>query len=293
MEACFACPRKCGADRDSATGFCGEYSRPALTRAAPHYWEEPCISGTNGSGTVFFSGCNLRCVFCQNSAISRGGAGKTMDTDALAAVFMRLADTGVHNINLVTPTHFSLSVRHAVLKAKALGLSIPIVWNSSGYESVEILGKLDGIVDIYMPDFKYVSRALSARYSGAADYFEVAKSALDEMVLQRGGACFDGGIMKRGVIVRHLVLPGCVEDSKSVLRFLHRRYGNAIYISVMKQYTPMCDNLPDELGRRISEAEYREVTDYAEKLGIENGFFQTGDPVGESFVPRFDFSGLE
>ncbi len=256
-----------------------------ISRAAAHYWEEPCISGTVGSGTVFFSGCNLRCVFCQNAAISRGNVGKELGVQELSDVFLRLQDTGVHNINLVTPTHFSTQILGALRLAK---LSVPVLWNSGGYESVETIRSLNAAIDIYMPDFKYVSATLSARYSSAADYFETAKNALDEMVLQRGGAEFDGDLMKRGVLVRHLVLPGCTEDSKAVLRFLHRRYGAAIYISIMRQYTPMSDKLPDSLSRTVTDEEYDAVCAYAAKLGIENGFLQEKDAIGESFIPPFD-----
>ncbi len=282
---CLQCPRRCSVDRSIGKGFCGEGEKLRISRAAAHHWEEPCISGTAGSGTVFFSGCNLRCVFCQNAAISRGDVGKELSVEELAAVFLRLEGTGVHNINLVTPTHFSLQILSALKRA---ALSVPVVWNSGGYESAEIIRQLNGAVDIYMPDFKYVSSALSAKYSSAADYFERAKEALDEMVFQCGGAEFDGDLMKRGVLVRHLVLPGCVDDSKAVLRFLHRRYGGAIYISIMRQYTPMSDKLPDCLSRAVSDDEYEEVCAYAEALGIENGFLQEKEAIGESFIPPFD-----
>ncbi len=293
MTACNICPRECNVDRSTKCGFCGEEEAVRVARAAPHYWEEPCISGTNGSGTVFFSGCNLRCAFCQNGAISHKGIGKKLSTFQLADVFLQLQATGVHNINLVTPTHFALQIKEALLSAKSNGLDLPVVWNSGGYENVGILKELEKVVDVYMPDFKYVSANLSQKYSHAEDYFSVAKDALDEMVLQKGGAVFNDGLMKKGVLVRHLVLPGCTHDSKAVLRFLHRRYGKAIYISIMKQYTPPKHPVPDELGRALYDEEYNEVYEYAQKLGIEQGFFQEGDPVGESFVPDFDFSGVE
>ncbi len=282
---CLQCPRHCKVDRQKNKGFCGESNVVRISRAAAHYWEEPCISGSKGSGTVFFSGCNLRCVFCQNAAISRGNVGKELSVSELAEVFLRLQETGVHNINLVTPTHFSLQISQALKLSK---LSVPVIWNSGGYESVNIIRKLHGSVDIYMPDFKYVSTALSSRYSSATDYFERAREALDEMVFQCGGAEFDGDLMKRGVLVRHLVLPGCTEDSKAVLRFLNRRYGNAIHISIMRQYTPMRNDLPDCLSRCVTENEYDEICAYAAKLGIENGFLQEEGAIGESFIPPFD-----
>lgn len=293
MPNCNICPRACNVDRNATLGFCGESDTVRVARAAPHYWEEPCLSGTMGSGTVFFCGCNLRCIFCQNSAISHKGIGKTIDTDTLAKLFLNLQNQGVHNINLVTPTHFAYQIKEAVLTAKNKGLLLPIVWNSSGYESVETLRGLKDVVDIYMPDFKYVSSALSKKYSRAEDYFTVAKAALDEMVLQKGGCEFKDGLLVKGVIVRHLVLPACTEDSKAVMRFLQRRYGNAVYISIMKQYTPPKHPVPDELGRALFDKEYDEITEYAKKLGIEQGFFQTGNPVGESFIPEFDLSGVE
>lgn len=285
IDLCMQCPRHCEVDRSLSKGFCGEGANIRISRAAAHYWEEPCISGTAGSGTVFFSGCNLRCIFCQNAAISRGAVGKELSEAELCDVFLHLQATGVHNINLVTPSHFSLSILSALKQAK---LDIPVVWNSGGYESANIIRKLMGEVDIYMPDFKYVSSDLSARYSSAPDYFMRAREALDEMVFQCGGAVFDGDLMKSGVIVRHLVLPGCVEDSKAVLRFLHKRYGAAIYISIMRQYTPMSDALPDCLSRTVSDDEYDEVCTYAAKLGIENGFLQEKEAIGESFIPPFD-----
>lgn len=290
---CNICPRACRVDRNDRCGFCGEGDVLRLARAAAHYWEEPCISGDRGSGTVFFSGCNLRCVFCQNREISRSGIGKEVTVERLAHIFLRLQRQGVHNINLVTPTHFADKIKKALIYAKSEGLDIPIVWNSSGYEYADSVRELKGLVDIYLPDFKYVSTDLSYRYSKAADYFEVAKEALDEMVIQRGAPKFKDGLMTEGVIVRHLALPGCTEDSKAVLRFLHRRYGNAIYMSIMKQYTPPNFDVPDELGRKLYDEEYEELCEYSRKLGIVQGFTQEGECVGESFIPKFNLEGVE
>lgn len=292
MEKCASCPRRCGIDRSVGKGYCGVGDKITVARAAPHYWEEPSISGTNGSGTIFFSGCNLKCVFCQNAAISGGAVGKKITAAELADIMLSLEASGVHNINLVTPSHFTANIAVAIDIAKEKGQSIPIVWNSNAYEEVSELQKLKGRVDIYLPDLKYKSTVLSARYSHAPDYFEKAVEALDEMVLQQGGAEFEGDIMRRGVIVRHLVLPGCIEDSKSVLSFLHRRYGNAIYISVMSQYTPIGKNLADELNRTLTAKEYDEIKAYALRIGITQGYFQEGDAVGESFIPSFDLTGV-
>ncbi len=284
-KLCLMCPRHCNTNRSVGRGFCGEGDTVRISRAAAHFWEEPCISGTSGSGTVFFSGCNLRCVFCQNRQISRGNVGKELSVKELSEVFLKLQGTGVHNINLVTPTHFSAQILDALRISE---LDIPVVWNSGGYESAEVIRSLCGEVDIYMPDFKYISGELSSKYSGAGDYFAVASAALDEMVLQRGGATFDGDLMTSGVLVRHLILPGCIDDSKAVLRFLHRRYGSAIYISIMRQYTPMAADLPDSLSRAVTDAEYGEVCAYAARLGIENGFLQEKEAISESFIPPFD-----
>jgi radical SAM domain protein len=258
-------------------------------------WEEPCISGTAGSGTVFFSGCNLRCIFCQNYHIALGEAGREISTKHLAEIFLSLQAQGANNINLVTPTHFVPQILLALQSAKGHGLTIPIVYNSSGYESTETLRLLEGYVDIYLPDFKYMDPALSLKYSHAQDYFTKAKESLAEMVRQAGSPVFNPatGLMKRGVIVRHLLLPGHTKDSKKILRYLHTTYGNQIFISIMNQYTPLpqVKELP-ELNRRVSPAEYERVLDFALRIGIENGFFQEGETASDSFIPEFDERGL-
>lgn len=292
MAVCNICPRRCGVDRARGVGFCGASDTVKVARAAPHFWEEPCISGTKGSGAVFFSGCNLRCVYCQNARISHGGFGREVSTERLAEIFSELQAAGVHNINLVTPTHYARRIAAALDMARSRGLRLPVVWNSSCYESAETLRALAGKVDVYLPDFKYKSAALAARYSGAPDYAERAREALDEMVLQRGGAVFEGGLMRRGVLVRHLVLPGCAEDSKSVLAFLKRRYGGAVCLSIMRQYTPVGEGLPDELSRRVTDAEYDEVLAYAAHIGIDGGYFQEKGAADEGFVPPFDLAGV-
>lgn len=296
MSDCTLCPRNCHANRlENKRGFCGQTAEITAARAALHFWEEPCISGTCGSGTVFFSGCNLQCVFCQNHNIAIGQTGQAISPERLSEIFMELQEKGAANINLVTAGHFLPQICLALEDAKANGLTIPIVYNSSGYESLSALQLLEGLVDIYLPDLKYMSSELSARYSHAADYFTIASNAIAEMFRQVGKPIFDPetGLMQKGVIVRHLLLPGQGRDSKRILRYLHNTYKNDIYVSIMNQYTPLLHvaSYP-ELDRRITDAEYEKVLSFAEQIGIENGFIQEGDTVGESFIPSFDGEGL-
>lgn len=297
-DACILCPRKCRAKRAvGESGVCGQTDRIKAARAALHYWEEPCISGTSGSGAVFFSGCNLHCVYCQNKSISMGNAGKQITAERLSDIFFELQEKGAHNINLVTPGHFVPQIAEALSKAKVQGMSLPVVYNTGSYEYADTLKRMEGLVDIYLPDFKYMDSGLSLRYSCAANYSEVAKAAVAEMVRQTGEAVFEDGdedgLMKRGTIVRHLVLPGCTQDSKDVIGYLHKTYGNRIYISIMNQFTPMPE-LADypELNRPVTEAEYGEVVDYALSLGVECGFIQEGETAKESFIPAFDGEGI-
>lgn len=294
---CMRCPRGCGADRkNGAVGWCGVPEGIKVVRAALHMWEEPCISGEEGSGTVFFSGCSLGCVYCQNREISGGKAGKIISEERLSEIFLELQQKGANNINLVTPGHYVPQIAGALVRAKQNGLTLPVVCNTGGYELVETLKLLEGLVDIYLPDFKYMDPVLSGRYSKALDYAEYAKPALAEMVRQTGEPSFDDrGMMKKGVIVRHLVLPGCLEDSKQVLSYLYETYGDQIYISIMNQYTPISgvEMRYPELGRRLTEAEYDEIVDYAIELGVENGFIQEGETAEESFIPPFDLEGVE
>jgi putative pyruvate formate lyase activating enzyme len=257
-------------------------------------WEEPCISGTRGSGTIFFSGCPLKCVFCQNKDISHTLHGKPVTNERLCEIFLELKNQGAHNINLVSPTPYIPDIACAIRSAREMGLDLPIVFNSSGYELPETLKLLDGLVDIYLPDFKYMSRELAGKYSLAPDYPEAAMAALDEMVRQRPTPIFDNdGNMISGVIVRHLVLPDCTHDSRAVIKYLYEKYKNNIYISIMSQYTPVgeLDKHP-ELMRKITQAEYDEVVDYAVDIGVTQGFIQDGDSVGESFIPAFDGQGI-
>lgn len=296
LEHCTLCPRECRADRTHGEkGFCGVAYTLKAARAALHFWEEPCISGENGSGTVFFSGCPLHCMYCQNYEISGGKAGKEISAERLSRIFMELQEKGANNINLVTPTHYILLIRRALLAAKEKGLFIPVVYNCGGYEKVESLRLLEGLVDIYLPDFKYMDRELGRKYSFAEDYADRAKEALEEMVRQTGEAIFDeAGRMQRGVIVRHLVLPGHSEDTKAVISYLYGHYGNKIFISIMNQYTPVGKEKPyPELNRRLEETEYDEIVDYAISLGVENGFIQEGQTAKESFIPAFDDEGLD
>lgn len=291
---CTLCPRNCGADRTKNRGFCGESHKLRAARAALHFWEEPPISGKFGSGTVFFSGCTLRCIFCQNANIADGHHGKEITTDRLSEIFLELQKKGAANVNLVTPTHFLPHIIDALKLAKINGLSIPIVYNCGGYEKAETLSLLHGLVDIYLPDYKYRSHTLAKSLSAAEDYPEVAEKALREMLRQVGKPIFDeSGMMKKGVIVRHLVLPAHTDDSIAVLDFLHEMFGNDIYISIMSQYTPMkkFEDHP-ELSRKLTTYEYRKVVRHAETLGITQGFLQDGTAAKESFIPAFDFTGI-
>lgn len=290
---CTLCPRRCGADREKNSGFCGASSRMLIARAAPHLWEEPCLSGEHGSGTIFFSGCQLKCVYCQNRAISDGGAGKSVTTEELTALFFRLASTGVHNVNLVTPDPYLPQIAEAVRAAKQQGFPLPFVMNCSGYETVESLRPLEGLIDIYLPDFKYMSPLLAKKYSRAPDYPAVAKAALSEMFRQQPAMQWGSdGMLKKGIIVRHLLLPGHLEDSKRVLAYLHQTYGDQIYISIMSQFTPLGLEHYPELNRTVTAEEYDALVDFACRLGIQNAFIQDGSAASESFIPAFNGEGV-
>lgn len=294
-EKCFLCPRMCGTDRAAGQkGFCGGGNLVRVARAALHYWEEPCISGESGSGTVFFSGCTMRCVFCQNKEISRGEAGREITVDRLAEIYLELAAKGANNINLVTPMHYAPQITAALDIARKNGLTLPIVWNTGGWERRESVAAVRDYADIWLSDFKYFDSSLGESLSKAPNYFSVAAAALDQMVKQTCEPVFDeNDMMRRGVIVRHLMLPGHLDDTKNVLRFLYENYGDSIWISIMNQYTPMCsDPRFPELSRTVSDEEYNEAIDFACELGIENAFVQEGGTVGESFIPPFDLSGV-
>ena len=295
LKDCHLCPRNCGVDRLAGQkGFCGVDAGIMVARAALHMWEEPCISGKEGSGAVFFSGCSLGCAFCQNRTISKGQSGKVITVEHLAELFLDLQAQKANNINLVTAGHFLPQVREALIFAKEQGLTIPVVYNSSGYEKAEMLRYLDGLVDIYLPDLKYLEADLAGKYSHAKDYPEVAMKALEEMVRQVGMPEFDErGMMKKGVIVRHLLLPGHVRNSKKVLEYLYGTYGDQIYISLMNQYTPMPAMKDDpQLSRKVTDREYDRLLDHAISFGVTNCFIQEGETAKESFIPEFNGEGV-
>lgn len=294
-ENCLLCPRKCGINRRTGqTGVCGVSSEIKVARAALHYWEEPCISGKRGSGAVFFSGCSLHCVFCQNREISDGKAGKVISKERLSDIFIELVDKGANNINLVTPGQYIPDIVWAVNDAKSRGMKLPIVYNTSGYENVTELKLLEGIVDVYLPDFKYMDSTLSARYSRAKDYPSVAKQALSEMVRQQPDVVIDDatGLIQKGVIVRQLLLPGHVNDAKAVLKYLYDTYHDHVYISMMSQFTPIALKDYPEINRTVTRREYERLVDYALEIGITNAFIQEGDVAKDSFIPAFDCEGV-
>ena len=294
-ENCLLCPRKCGINRRTGqTGVCGASSEIMVARAALHYWEEPCISGKRGSGAVFFSGCSLHCVFCQNREISDGKEGKVISKERLSDIFMELADKGANNINLVTPGQYIPDIVWAVNDAKSRGMKLPIIYNTSGYENMTELKLLEGIVDVYLPDFKYMDSTLSAMYSRAKDYPSVAKQALSEMVRQQPDVVIDDatGLIQKGVIVRQLLLPGHVNDAKAVLKYLYDTYHDHVYISMMSQFTPIALKDYPEINRTVTRREYERLVDYALEIGITNAFIQEGDVAKDSFIPAFDCEGV-
>ncbi len=293
-KKCSLCPRMCMTDREITTGYCGVKNTLRVARAALHFWEEPCISGEEGSGAVFFTGCNLRCVYCQNYHIARAEQGKEITIERLAEIFLELQAQNANNINLVTGTHYVPQIAEALKISKEKGLKLPIVFNCGGYESVATLQMLEGLVDIYLPDFKYMDSERAKRYSHAKNYPEAAKAALAEMVRQQPEAVFDErGIMQKGVIVRHLMLPGGIKDSKAVVSYLYETYKDQIYLSLMNQYTPLphVERYP-EINRKLKKFEYNRLVDYAISLGVEKGFIQEGETAKESFIPAFTNEGV-
>lgn len=301
-ENCTLCPRNCGVCRLSGnTGFCGETASLRAARAALHMWEEPCISGTKGSGTVFFSGCNLGCIFCQNEPISSGGIGKNLTVDDLCRIYLSLQDKGANNINLVTPTHFVPHIVTSLELARKNGLSIPIVYNTGSYEKIETLRMLDGLIDVYLPDLKFYNPTVSREYCHAGDYYEVAWAAIEEMFRQTGPCQFAPEtnenepiqMMTRGVMVRHLLLPGLEEDAYLMIKQLYKTYGNSIYLSIMSQYTPMPRMADHEtLSKPVNYGVYDRLIDRLIDLGVENAFIQEEGVNKESFIPLFDYEGL-
>lgn len=291
---CEICPRKCLVDREKTLGFCKASNHIKIAKFYLHQWEEPCISGENGSGTIFFSHCNLQCVYCQNYEISTGGKGLEITIQDLKNIFLYMQKQKATNINLVTPSHYILQIKEALKEAKKEGLTLPIVYNSSGYDSVEGLKALDGLIDVYLVDMKYFNDQYAIRYSKANHYFEICKKAIQEMYRQTGSIQIKNGIMEKGVLVRHLLLPGLKEDSKKILSYLYHTYQDHIMISIMNQYTPT-SSLKDmkELNRTITKKEYEEVLAYALSLGIEQAFVQEDETADESFIPDFSLESLK
>lgn len=290
MSVCNICPRRCNADRSEKTGVCGVYDKIRIARAAPHFWEEPCISGTGGSGAIFFSGCNMKCVFCQNYEISSGCFGEDITAERLCEIYDELIYLGVHNINLVTASHFVPQIIGTLEKP----LPVPVVYNTSSYETVETLKMLEGKVQIYLPDMKYISSSLAKKYSLAPDYPEIAKNVIREMFRQTGACIFDDdGIMQKGVIIRHLMLPGETENTLDVIDWVSSEFGDKVVFSLMSQFTPNenCD-IP-QLQKRISEDEYNRAVDYIYLCGMENVYVQDFSSAEKEFTPDFDLTGID
>ncbi|MGN1028639.1 MAG: radical SAM protein [Bacilli bacterium] len=287
---CYLCPRNCGVDRDNGElGYCMAPGEMVVARYSLHQWEEPVISGEQGSGTIFFSYCNMRCCFCQNYQISELHKGRVVSIEEFSRICLDLQENGAHNINLVTPTMYVPYIIEGLRLAKKNGLVIPIVYNTSGYENVDTIRMLEGLVDIYLPDLKYYDDKLGEKYSNCLNYFQYASKAIEEMVRQVGEFQIDqDGMMKRGVIVRHMVMPGNIEDSKKIIKYLYEKYGDKIILSIMNQYTPVRRLEYKELNRKVRREEYDEVINYAYDLGIRNAFIQEDDTQEESFIPDFD-----
>lgn len=293
ISKCEICPRKCKVNRYEKKGYCRCDDKVRIALVSKHYFEEPCISGRNGSGTIFFSNCNLNCIFCQNHDISQGGKGIDVTIERLAEIMLEQQERGANNINLVTPTMYVEQIIKAIDIAKKNGLDIPIVYNTNGYEEVETIKKLNGYIDIYLPDFKYFTNELAIKYSKALNYFEKVTSALIEMQSQFDEYVFDGEIMKKGMIVRHLVLPNHIQNSKNVLKWIKDNLRKDIYVSVMAQYFPTYKAIGDELiGRKLSFSEYRKIEQYFYSLDIENGYIQDLGKHEEEFVPDFNMNNV-
>ena len=290
LNECILCPRKCKVNRNNGeVGFCKAGNKIKIARYSLHMWEEPCISGEKGSGTIFFSCCNLKCIFCQNHNISINNNGKEITIDKFVEICLKLQEMGANNINLVTPTMYIPLIKEGLIIAKGKGLSIPIVYNSSGYESVEALKELDGLIDIYLPDFKYFDNKLAVDFSTADNYCSIAKDALKEMYRQVNKPIFKDDIMVKGMIVRHLLLPNHIDDSKKIIEYLYDTYKDNIYLSILNQYTPVLKiEKFKELNKTVSDDEYGELIDYACDLGISKAFIQEGETCKESFIPDFN-----
>ena len=292
LECCTLCPRNCRINRYKHNGACGANSNIKLAHYSLHEWEEPIISGSNGSGTVFFSHCNLKCIFCQNNEISELGYGKEISNKKLSDIFIRLQDMGAHNINLVTPTHYVPQIIDS-LDMSMDELNIPIVYNTSSYENVETIKMLDGYIDIYLADLKYFDNELGKKYSNCHKYFDYATKAIDEMYKQVGQPIIENDLMVKGLIVRVLILPGHIDDAKKIIYYLYKKYKDNIFISIMNQYTPMkkFDEFKN-LNRKITTSEYDEVVNYAYELGVRNAFIQEGETADSSFIPKFNCENI-
>lgn len=286
------CPRNCGVNRYEKVGVCGAREQLKVAYYSLHQWEEPVISGTNGSGTIFFSHCNLKCIFCQNKKISARGYGKEISEERFRSIMLELQEKGAHNINLVTPTHYVPQIVHCLQQIRGKSLHIPVVYNTSSYENVSTIAMLDGMVDIYLADLKYFDDILGKKYSNCSNYFQYASLAIDEMYQQVGSFCIENDLMKRGLIVRILILPGHTDDAMKIIDYLYHKYGDNIIISIMNQYTPVDFFEYYNLNRKVSDVEYDEVIDYACNLGIKYAFIQEGDTQDMSFIPEFDCSIL-
>lgn len=294
LNSCTICPIKCGTDRTQRKGACGAGDKLIVAKASLHHWEEPCISGANGSGTIFFSGCNLHCVFCQNHDISQEGFGKEITVSRLTDIMLELQAKGAENINLVTPTPYVLHIIEAVKIARDKGLTLPIVYNTNGYETVETIEMLRGTVDVYLPDIKYYSDKYAVKYSKAKDYFNFASSAVLAMIAQVGYPVFDeNGVMKKGVLIRHMIMPELLADSKEILYWIRNSLGEQAYVSLMCQYTPLYNaKKHEEINRKLDDWEYEYIIDYFFKLGLENGFVQDFSSATSEYVPSFDLTGV-
>lgn len=293
LKNCMLCPRKCGVNRYEKVGACGASNKIRLAYYHLHKWEEPVLSGENGSGTIFFSHCNLKCIYCQNKKISLDGYGKLISNKKLGEIMLELQKMGAHNINLVTPTHYVPNIASVLRKLKDKALKIPVVYNTSSYENVGTIMMMNHLVDIYLADLRYYDDQLGMNYSGCSDYFENATMAIDEMYRQVGSPQFGkDGLMTKGLIVRVLILPGHLEDAKHIIRYLYKTYGDDIFISIMNQYTPVNPCIYNNLNRKLTEKEYDEVVKYALELGVTNAFVQEEGTAEESFIPDFDTSVL-
>lgn len=294
LRSCAICPRRCKVDRFSRLGFCGAGEKISVGLVSLHGWEEPCLTGDKGAGTIFFSHCNLKCVYCQNFKISHGGFGEEISVERLAEIFLEQERRGAANIELVTPTHYTLQICVALDRAKSFGLKIPVVWNSNAYENVETLELLKGRVDIFLPDVKYFDDELAKNFSNAPGYFSIASKAVEKMFELVGEAKFNSqGLMTRGVIARHLILPNCRQDSIKIVDWLYKTFGDKIFISLMNQYTPLFRAQEfKKISRRLTSFEYRSVVNFAEQIGVKNCFIQVGKTADEKFIPKFNLSGV-